>query len=589
MPGYLSQSVSRCACALAAAAAILLSSGSGHARDTREQAAEPQVFSSFSLLGSYLAGRVAGDDKNLEAAAEYYRRALRRDPDNQEMLSEAFKVEFGAGNMVEAVSLARRLSAAGDNASGFADLLLGAQAFRQGDYARAEEIFSGLGDNPIIKLSGQLALAWTQIARGQEAQALETLSRAGAGDRLAYYQRFHTALVADLAGRTELARDNYAAAFQRRAADRRLIEAYARHAAVHGDEVLVSDILKQFSEGENADRGLSALYVRLSSEESPSLLVTSAQEGLAEAYFGIGSFLANERAASYSRIYLRLALFLRQDFDRAHYLLGEIETNDQRLEAALEAYRGVSKAAPLYLDSRIRAGFILSALERSDEGVGLLTALVDEYPEDPRLNQAIANILRDQKNFADAARYYSKAIEMIGEPEQEHWVYYYGRGISYERMKQWSKAEVDLQKALELNADQASVMNYLGYSWVDQNMHLEKAMGLIREAVRREPNNGYYVDSLGWAHYKLGQYDLAVEHLEKAVELRPEDPVLNDHLGDAYWRVGRKREARFQWSHTLSLDPEPEDRQEIEEKLADGLQDGNKKAELNDAGAANAR
>lgn len=589
MPGYLSQSVSRCACALVAAAAILLSTVPGHARDTREQAIQPEVFSSFSLLGSYLAGRVAGDDKNLEAAAEYYRRALIRDPANQEMLSEAFKVEFGAGNMDEAVSLARRLSQSGENAAGFADLLLGAQAFRQGDYARAEEIFSGLGDNPIIKLSGQLALAWTQIARGQEAQAIETLARADAGNRLAYLRRLHTGLVADLAGRPEVARENYAAAFQRQTTNRRLIEAYARHAAVSGDEVLVSDILEKFADGENADRGLSALYERLSSEESPSLLVTSAQEGLAEAYFGIGSFLANERAASYSRIYLRLALFLRQDFNRAHYLLGEIETSDQRLEAALEASRGVSQASPLYLDSRIRAGFVLSALERSDEGVGLLTALIEDYPDEPRLNHAIANILRDQENYADAARYYSKALGMIGEPEREHWIYYYGRGISYERMKQWSKAEVDLQKALELNPGQASVMNYLGYSWVDQNMHLEEAMDLIREAVRREPNNGYYVDSLGWANYKLGQYNLAVEHLEKAVELRPEDPILNDHLGDAYWRVGRKREARFQWSHTLSLEPEPEDRREIEEKLADGLKDGNKKAEVNGAGAANAR
>lgn len=159
-------------------------------------------------------------------------------------------------------------------------------------------------------------------------------------------------------------------------------------------------------------------------------------------------------------------------------------------------------------------------------------------------------------------------------------MYYYARGICYERLKQWDKAEPDLQKALELNPDQASVMNYLGYSWVDQNMHLDEAMDLIREAVRREPNNGYYVDSLGWAHYKLGQYEKAVEELEKAVELRPEDPVLNDHLGDAYWKVERKREARFQWSHALSLDPEPEDREQILDKLANGLQEINKKAEL---------
>jgi len=212
--------------------------------------------------------------------------------------------------------------------------------------------------------------------------------------------------------------------------------------------------------------------------------------------------------------------------------------------------------------------------------------MVANNPDEPRLLQAIGNILRDQEAYAQAADYYARAIDIIGEPAPEHWMYYYARGICFERMKEWDKAEGDLEKALELNPDQASVMNYLGYSWVDQNMHLEKAMDLIREAVSREPNNGYYVDSLGWAHYKLGQFDRAVKHLEKAVELRPEDPILNDHLGDAYWKVGRKREARFQWSHALSLDPEPEDRKEILEKLADGLQDANKKAELEEAGAA---
>jgi len=568
-------------------AILILTFSPAEARSERETAAKPEISDSHSLLGSYLAGRVASGDKNLEAAAEYYRRALERDPDNEEMLAEAFKMELGAGDMDKAVALARRLSGASDSEYGFAYLLLATDAFKRGDYAEAQRLFSRMGESPIIQLTDTLALAWTQFARGRHAQALDTLSVPQSADRSRYFQRLHMALAADLAGRPKEARDSFERAFERHGTNRRLIQAFARHAAVQGDKALLERILKPYQEGDQADEGLRALYEELASDQSPKLLVTTADEGLAEVYFGIGAVLASEQAATVSRFYLRMALFLRPDFDRAYYLLGEIETQDQRLEAGLAAYRGVAPSSVLYLDARIRAAFILSALERSDEGIGLLTALVEDYPDEPRLLQAIGNILRDGENYEQAAAYYTRALEMIGDPSAEHWIYYYARGICFERLKQWDKAEVDLQKALELNPTQASVMNYLGYSWVDQNMYLEEAMDLIREAVRREPNNGYYVDSLGWAYYKLGHFDKAVVHLEKAVELRPEDPILNDHLGDAYWQVGRKREARFQWSHALSLDPEPEDEKEILNKLANGLQEINKKAELDETGAAN--
>jgi len=571
---------------LGIAAVIGLAVSPAQAREQQDAAAQPQVTAGFSLLGSYLAGRVAGRDKNLEAAAEYYRRALARDPDNADMLGEAFKMELGAGNMMEAVRLAQRLIAAGGSEYGFAYLLLGTDAFRRGDYGEADRLFRTVGDSPIIQLTDRLALAWTQFARGNPDDAIDTMSVTQSADRSRYFQHMHMALASDLAGRPDEARALFRRAFERHSTNRRLIEAYARHAAARGDDALLDDILGPYQNGEGADQGLGALQAELKAAEQPELLVTSAREGLAEVYFGIGAVLANEQAASISRFYLQLALHLRPDFNRAYYLLGEIETQDERLEAGLKAYRGVTEASSLYLDARIRAAFILNALERSDEGIGLLTAMVADNPDEPRLLQAIGNILRDQEAYAQAADYYARAIDIIGEPAPEHWMYYYARGICFERMKEWDKAEGDLEKALELNPDQASVMNYLGYSWVDQNMHLEKAMDLIREAVSREPNNGYYVDSLGWAHYKLGQFDKAVKHLEKAVELRPEDPILNDHLGDAYWKVGRKREARFQWSHALSLDPEPEDRKEILEKLADGLQDANKKAELEEAGAA---
>lgn len=184
---------------------------------------------------------------------------------------------------------------------------------------------------------------------------------------------------------------------------------------------------------------------------------------------------------------------------------------------------------------------------------------------------ALSNIMRARKRYEEAVGYLGKIIELVGKPEQRDWVYYYSRGTCYERIKQWPKAEIDLKQALKLDPNQALTLNYLGYSWIDQNINLRQGMKLIEKAVSLKPDDGYIVDSLGWAHYRVGDYQEAVRFLEKAVDLRPEDPVLNDHLGDAYWQVGRIREARFQWDQALSLKPEPELVGTLEKKLADGL------------------
>jgi tetratricopeptide (TPR) repeat protein len=184
---------------------------------------------------------------------------------------------------------------------------------------------------------------------------------------------------------------------------------------------------------------------------------------------------------------------------------------------------------------------------------------------------ALGNIMRARKLYAEAIPYYDQALALVPKPERRHWVYYYARGTSYERLKNWDAAEVDLQKALSLYPDQPLILNYLGYSWIDQGRNLKEGMAHIEKAVALKPDDGYIVDSLGWAHYMQGNFNDAVRYLERAVELKPDDPVLNDHLGDALWRVGREREARYQWDQALSLKPEPEDEAKIKKKIEAGL------------------
>ena len=145
--------------------------------------------------------------------------------------------------------------------------------------------------------------------------------------------------------------------------------------------------------------------------------------------------------------------------------------------------------------------------------------------------------------------------------------------ICQERGKNWTGAEADFKTALELYPDQPSVLNYLGYSYIDRNENLDDALKMIEKAAAERPDDGAIIDSLGWGLYRLGRYDEAVAQMEQAVELMPVDAVVNDHLGDVYWAVGRTREAEFQWRRALSFaeDSMDADPDRIRRKLAVGL------------------
>ena len=272
-------------------------------------------------------------------------------------------------------------------------------------------------------------------------------------------------------------------------------------------------------------------------------------------------------------IYGRLALDLRPDFPSARVLVGQILESVGRDEEAVEVYASVNEASPLSWSARLSRAAGLARLGRDEEAIGLLRRMAAERPERTDALTRLGDILRNRKRFAEAVEAYDAAIERIGTVEQRHWRLLFSRGIALERSKTWPRAEKDLLAALELAPDEPYLLNYLGYSWVDQGIRIKDARKMIERAVELEPQSGAIVDSLGWALYRIGDYDGAVEQLERAAELEPLDPTVNDHLGDVYWRVGRRNEATFQWRRTLNLDPEPDQVPIVEGKIARGLPD----------------
>jgi CHAT domain-containing protein/tetratricopeptide (TPR) repeat protein len=210
-----------------------------------------------------------------------------------------------------------------------------------------------------------------------------------------------------------------------------------------------------------------------------------------------------------------------------------------------------------------------------DRIVEACTRVISNNPGDLPVIMRLGNILREGKDFRGCAEVYSKGIAAIAQPNNQAWAIFYFRGICYDRTGQWDRAEVDLRKALELDPDEPQVLNYLGYSWIDRSINVEEAFRMLQRAVEQQPNDGYIVDSLGWAYYRSGNYEVALKILERAARLKPDDPTINDHLGDLYAKLGRRSEARDQWIRARILKPEPEDLKKIEEKLASILADPN--------------
>ena len=527
---------------------------------------------STSVLGNYLAGRFARASQDTDEAAGFYERALTRDPTNEVLLDQAFQMETMSADWPKAIPLAEQLAAT-HKSHRMSQFLLGVTAFKNADYVKAEDHFKAASENPIGELTSAIALGWSRLAAGDADGALAAVDLPKQPDWAQFYLRYHRGLIADIAGRKAVARSAFEKMFRQDSRTLRTSLAYAQHAAHYGDFKLARQIIKEQLTKTHGDPHPLAVDMldRINKKEKTALLITSPTEGLAEVYYGLGEALTGEGGVSLGTIYLQLALYVKPDHAFALAALANTEEVAHRYQDAIATYDKIPQGTPLQSAIDIRKAFNLNSLEKTDEAKAILERLAAKDPNDVRPLEALGNIYRARKQYAEAVTYFTRAIAVLGKPDNRHWGYYYARGTAYERLKKWPAAEADLKRALAMAPDQPLILNYLGYSWVDQGEHLKDGMRLIEKAVQLKPDDGYIVDSLGWAHFKRGDFKEAVRYLERAVEIKPEDPTLNDHLGDAFWKVGREREARFQWNQALSLAPEPEDAEKIKAKIERGL------------------
>ena len=549
-------------------AAVILSLPSALAA----QAPTPQELTHSTVSGSYLAARHAGVERDSATAAAYYLNVLKADPRNPDLLSRTFLSVLTDGDIEEAGRLADRLVQV-DRTDRIGRLVIGVRALKQKQYALARQNFAQSVRGPVTDLTAALLSAWAFSGGGDTRGATDALDRLAGPDWYSIFKDLHGGLILDLANSRKDAGKRYERAYKADPQALRTVQAYGRYLSRNAGKDDALKIYQQFSKAVPDHPLISAELKDVAAGERLPALVDSPQAGAAEALYGLGASIGRRGGEDLALIYLQLALYLEPTHAMALLSLADLYESLKKPDLAIKVYDRIPPSSPLRRNAEIQVAGDLDSLDRTDEAKTRLERLIAEHPKDTEALLALGNVLRARKAFAECADAYGKAIATVPRPEKANWVMFYFRGICYERSKQWPNAEADLKKALELFPDQPLVLNYLGYSWIDQGVNLDDGMNMIRHAVEQRPDDGYIVDSLGWAYYRTGNYDEAVKNLERAVELKPDDPTINDHLGDAYWRVGRTLEARFQWSHAKDLNPEKEDLPKIEEKLKVGLPD----------------
>lgn len=535
--------------------------------------AMPSASAAQGLAGPYLAAMQADFRNDYAAASDYFMRAMRADPDNFALLQNAVVAHVAAGDLAEAVELADRL-AEGMPENQVAAVVELAEALRAGDFESAAERAEAAGATLDPLLSGLLT-GWIAVGREDFEAAVSRFDGMTENEPIAAYGQYHKALALALAGDFVQAAEILSGGENGEpldlGADALLTRAQILAQLGREDEAIA--LLEDRLASSFPDATLIALRDRLAAgEEVPFDRVTSAADGAAEAFLTLAAALNNENSDRFSLIYARLAGYVSEDLVEADLLAAEVLERHGQYDLATEALGEVPEDSPWFVTAEIRRANTQASAGRADAGIETLRSLAEAHSDSIEVNSALGDALRVEERFAEAADAYSAAIQQIGEPQQVHWVLYYSRGIAYERSDQWERAEADFRRALELEPGQPLVLNYLGYSLVEQRRDLEAALDMIERAVAGQPDDGYITDSLGWVLYRLGRYQAALPHMLRAVELTPTDPIINDHLGDVLWMVGREREARFQWQRALSLEPETEeDAERIRRKLEVGL------------------
>lgn len=525
-------------------------------------------FDNKSIAGDYLAADFASRVGDIEKASFYYSAALSKDKNNFSLFKKALETLVILGNFDKAAKLAEQYSNLGNDDS-LVSLLRAVNKARKSDFEGTYNIFADLKrkkyeENDIVS---HLIMIWADMGRRNYTSALLELEKLSENSEATQIVTYHRALVNEVAGFKDKAGEDFDKLAGTQQPFRTVMEAvrfYNKNGEQGKAVKLIDDFVQANPVFEITDADRKGEIREYSVEER-------SKRSMAEIILELGGGLYGKGEIDNAAYCFRLALVLDNSLDDGRVLLGGIFEKKQRYDLANDIYAEIPPDSRFYWKSKIGVALNEYRAGNIDKAKSQLLAMaeVNKEKHDPLLS--LGDILLAKEKYTEAAEIYSKAVTRIKEPKKGEWNIFYARGICYERMDKWEEAEKDFTKALELDPDQPDVLNYLAYSWLMMDRNIEKAEEMLKVAIEERPDDPHIIDSYGWALFKQGKYDDALEYIEKANMIMPYDPTTNDHLGDIYWHTKRYSEAKFQWKRALDLGPEPEEIERIQRKLDEGI------------------
>jgi Flp pilus assembly protein TadD len=522
---------------------------------------------SQSPYGLFLAGQAAFDGGHSDAAARYFSRAAAQDASAPVLQTQAFTAALLAGDVAKAAALAPHGPQTDAMIERLGALTQGVEELAEGHAREARKIFTsavvGAPHNSAAALLAPFAAAAAGDAEGSIVRPVipnEPLSNFFASlDQGRLYER---------AGRFDEAETDYRSLIGTGDAGGVPSVALGELLERRGRQNDALAIYNQALAKSADDGALLTARARVLAHGKPPSAPTLRQDA-AEALIAQSTELVMQKQQEGALAYLRLALRLDPDRGEAWTMVGDILSTIGDPEGARAAYLQPRPGADQYAEARDKLAWSYQTAGDKPMALKIARETVATAPESREAAITLADLLRADEEYADSISILDRLI--AAKDQGPDWRLLYMRAASLEESGRWADSERDLSAALKLRPDEPELLNFLGYSWIDRGINLQQALAMVQKAVDQDPQNGAMLDSLGWGYYRLGNYKTAVEKLEAAVILDAADPDVNNHLGDAYWRVGRRTEAQFQWNRVLTLDPPAKLRAEVEGKLKSGL------------------
>ena len=522
-------------------------------------------------FGDYLSGMLAEKEGRIDEAIQHYNLVIQADKGNVELLQKLHILSLRSGQFQRALEYATDIKEYATPNDSLVEITLLVNALSKNQFNDGLRILNSIEDSVFNENARKIMSAWSFAGKKDFDSAMKVLEDIVEKEGKSLTKNLNIALLLDASGDKHAAKikfdsislGNLFSAGE--ALPLRVYEILLGYYSVGHNKQVLEKVFRAMAENHHTvilDSELNFLSFKNLNHES-----IKPKAAIGEIFFNIAVSYRGNNQNDMFQIFSTYTYQLNAKIPLLLIVMAELFEADGKYDEALNLYNKLSRNQIYHAYAELRLAICLYNLRRTSESIDKLYGLANMQSTRTQAFINLGDIFRLEKQYKESIEAYSKAVDSIVTLEKKHWSLFYHRGIAYERSQQWGRAENDLMRSLELDPNQAEVINYIAYSWVEMGMHLEKALEMLKTATALQPDDGYITDSLGWAHFHLGNLDEAVVQLERAVELAPLDPTINFHLGSVYIQIGRKRDAYFQWLRALRLEPDPKLENEIQSKL----------------------